>query len=441
MPGWFWCDSYFRGKAVSIAADRYTIVSPAIFQVEVDGMSLLNTTAQELDLSVSATWDTISPTNYTTAANRIGLNFYIYACQPVTGRTPVLLVSHDSNYPSGYTTSNSRKVAGFHCFCASMSVPVAWVANTAYSLGQTIIPTAAAIVATPALANYWYRCITAGTSHTTTEPTWNQVVDASPAADGTVTWICENKHSLANYVAGDVLPNSVWDLRYRAITDTNDGLVYHSGIKKWVAIYQVSGTVLAPTILHGGTHLKLVTWYNAVDIGASLKMHLPRDYEFQIFSEGSNQLSQIGSDPTTTVGSTTTAGRRMVSHIGVEGCSGYNWQWLDEQSYRYDAPPDHYHKISTISGGVESKTSGNAVLIDGTTAVDLAPAWSWTTETTTIGYRGQVYKQGTYGTAKLIAGGTYNSGYGSRGRIIYYAPWTSEAAVRLVAKHVEKEYV
>lgn len=54
-----------------------------------------------------------------------------------------------------------------------------WVANTAYSLNDMVIPT------TP--NNYYYVCTTAGTSHATTEPTWTTDI-GDTIADGTVEW-------------------------------------------------------------------------------------------------------------------------------------------------------------------------------------------------------------------------------------------------------------
>jgi hypothetical protein len=56
-----------------------------------------------------------------------------------------------------------------------------WAVVTAYSLGDSVIPT------TP--NGYRYECTTAGTSHATTEPTWPTSI-SSTVADGTVVWTC-----------------------------------------------------------------------------------------------------------------------------------------------------------------------------------------------------------------------------------------------------------
>lgn len=56
-----------------------------------------------------------------------------------------------------------------------------WAANTAYSLDALRVPTTA--------NGYLYMCVTAGTSHASTEPTWVTVIGAT-VSDGTVTWKC-----------------------------------------------------------------------------------------------------------------------------------------------------------------------------------------------------------------------------------------------------------
>lgn len=76
--------------------------------VLVDGIVRVLTGAT-FDLDDAASWDTIAPTNYSTASNRAGKDFYLYA--HATG----FIISANATYPSGYTAANSRKIAGFHC--------------------------------------------------------------------------------------------------------------------------------------------------------------------------------------------------------------------------------------------------------------------------------------------------------------------------------------
>ena len=75
-------------------------------------------------------------------------------------------------------------------------VTAVWVANTAYVLGNLVIPTSGNET------GYQYRCTTAGTSHATTEPTWPTTPGVT-VIDGTVVWTC---------IGGSTLPRHLEDL-------------------------------------------------------------------------------------------------------------------------------------------------------------------------------------------------------------------------------------
>ena len=64
--------------------------------------------------------------------------------------------------------------------------PGVWVANTAYGVGQKVVPTT--------LNGFVYECTVAGTSHATTQPVW-PIVLGNTVTDGTVTWRCETNDS------------------------------------------------------------------------------------------------------------------------------------------------------------------------------------------------------------------------------------------------------
>lgn len=65
-----------------------------------------------LDLTNAVSWDN---NTYTTASNRAGKDFYIYALE-----TGEYILSANSTVPTGYTATNSRKIGGFHCLCANV---------------------------------------------------------------------------------------------------------------------------------------------------------------------------------------------------------------------------------------------------------------------------------------------------------------------------------
>ena len=326
-PGWYSQNGNWIAKTVSVAADRYTLLSPAALQVDVTNVSLALTAQATLDLSVEAIWDTISGTDYRTASNRAGKDFYVYACQPVSGTLPVLKVSANATTPTGYLTTNSRKVAGFHCLCV---------------------------------------------------------------AAGTIS-----NHLATGYVAGDIIPNSVWDLNNRAESE-NEGMVYVSSISAWVDIYLFTGTGTTTTSVNGASYADTVTQYNFVDYAALQKKRLLFDHEFTSAATGCNEGTNVtgSAEQNTTTGHTDTAGRRMLSNFFIEDCAGVLWQWLNDSLMSAD---------------------GSA---------------SWARKDVT-GSRGQVYSQGTYGFYKLIAGSycPYGAYCGSRSRNLSIWAWYSGSNV------------
>lgn len=143
-------------------------------------------------------------------------------------------------------------------------------------------------------------------------------------------------HALSGYVTGDILPASVWDLKWRAIA-SNAGMVWCG--TAWVDIYlagwdgsklvsQYGATIqdgYSPVPWHGE---KFVEYFHKLG-----KRLIWRD-EFVDFAKGSNEKTNIAgsADPGTTGGHVDTAGRRMISNYGVEDCVGVQWQWCGDIS-------------------------------------------------------------------------------------------------------------
>jgi hypothetical protein len=401
-----------------------------LFQFVAAPSLLYRCTSQGTSLASEPTWATTvggetsesgGPTwtcyyDDTVASNRAGQDFYIYSCVG-TSVVPDLVVSRNSTIPEGYTALTSRKIGGFHCLCASTGALYStWVTGTAYGLGATVIPTVA--------NGLEYRCISAHTSGT--QPTW-------PITTGTVDssgkWVCESLHPLNNYLTGDILPSTVWDLKRKSSSGSNVGLAYIAPLDDWWAIYLASGTATAPVSVYGATILDTIDWNNSVDAGRAVGMRLPRDAEFQIAASLSNEQTNIygSADPVTTGGHVDTAGRRMISAYGLEDCLGVMYQWLDEQSYRFDGATAHTHVIA-----------GSAPTTSNAASADVAPAWAWYD---LPGDKGQLYRQGTYGDIKMLAGGNwYISVCGSRCRSLYHHRWTvsSDFGFRLVARSQNK---
>lgn len=143
-------------------------------------------------------------------------------------------------------------------------------------------------------------------------------------------------HTLSGYVAGDILPRSVWDRFNRSSARQEGTILSRSGV--WVDIYlpSVSGSTLVSvnsgTIADGVSSpafhcYKFEQWF------ARQGMKSISQLEFFSASDGANQSTNItgSADPGTTTGHTDTAGRRMISNEGVEDTCGVMWQWTRDQ--------------------------------------------------------------------------------------------------------------
>ena len=270
-----------RDVPFSAGEDSHTaIVSPEYMTLNINDAGYVLTEAVTLDVAQTDAWDTTEGTDYTVASNRAGRDFYIYACAPESGYIPTLILSANSTVPDGYTSQTSRKVGGFHCLC----------------------------------------------------------VDA-----GTNISDNNNVHPLSGYLAGDILPASVWDLKHRPKSEP-EGMVYDEGLDLWIDIYLTSWTGAFGADSDADT-LRLETIYGAAtaDGTSSEKFHclkfeqifgrqkkrLLYRREFLAASIGSNQGTAIAgaADVTTTGGHKDSAGRRMISNTGLEDCCGFLWQW------------------------------------------------------------------------------------------------------------------
>ena len=200
-----------------------------------------------------------------TPANLAGKDVYIYACEPTSGTEPIFVLSLNSTVPTGYTANNSRKIGGFHCLCKDVGV-----------------------------------------------------------IEG---------HTLSGYVTGDILPATRWDLLHRPKGEP-EGFAYEELTDCWIAIYLPSwdGTKLVSVyngVIADGTSAK--KWHGEAfyEQFAKQGMRLVWRHEFQMGAKGSNEQTNIqgSSDPNTTGGHVDTAGRRMISNIGLEDCCGVVWQF------------------------------------------------------------------------------------------------------------------
>lgn len=186
-------------------------------------------------------------------------------------------------------------------------------------------------------------------------------------------------HPLSGFLAGDILPMSVWDLLNRPRCSP-EGMVWSEAAGVWVDIYPQSGTGASAESVFGGTVVVSRTWMDHVaDLGAASK-RLLGDGEFQLVAFGSNERTNIagGAAPGTAGGHSDTAGRRMLSHAGCEDCCGVYRQWLVDQTYYLGGADYAAAKVDGINGNAN---------------------------------RGAIRYQGTQSNAKVTAGGHYNDTY------------------------------
>lgn len=100
--------------STSTDAGRRTLIIPAKTAAALTSADFYTAVAVNLDLNTAGNWDTTSGTDYTVANNRAGKDFYLYAT------TSGLKLSANSTVPTGFDANTSRKIGGFHCLCLSV---------------------------------------------------------------------------------------------------------------------------------------------------------------------------------------------------------------------------------------------------------------------------------------------------------------------------------
>jgi len=172
-------------------------------------------------------------------------------------------------------------------------------------------------------------------------------------------------HTLTGYAVKDILPQSIWDLKHRARCGNNAGMVYDPKCNLWVDIYLASGTGASTASVNGGTISDTREWNSFVDDGGAVGKRLLDDAEFQLAATGSNEQTNItaSADPVTTGGHVDTAARRMISNIGCEDMCGALYQWLSDQSYRWDSDGTMAAASKTLTAYHVASPGGNPIYV------------------------------------------------------------------------------
>jgi hypothetical protein len=268
-----------------------------------------------------------------------GKDYKVFLCW--TGTAFIFKVTlAENDYPSGYGAGDAKLIGGFHTLCV------------AAGSGMT----------------YWH------------------FASAEALA-----------HPLNGYVAGDILPQSVWCLNHRPHSEP-EGMVYIPPLDFWCDIYLQSGSGEYTRSAYQGAITRTRQYVDFVEDQFCVKKALLNDEEFAAAALGSNEQTNISGSAFVSPagGHSDTAGRRMISIYGVEEMCGLLWQWL----------------ATTSAAGVEGSIYGQTAT---------TPTYGWLAMTqSSNGPYGQSGGKGSFwGLAgALLAGGAWSHGAscGSRAR-------------------------
>jgi len=188
----------------------------------------------------------------------------------------------------------------------------------------------------------------------------------------------EKNHPLNGYIAGDILPYSVWCLNHRPYSEP-EGMVYIPTLDFWCDIYLQSGSGANTKSAYRGAITRNRQYVDFVEDQFCVKKELLDDGEFAAAMIGSNEMTAVAG--TNDAGATSggaggrvdTAGRRMISIYGVEEGCGSLWQFLRTtsaggadgtfygQTSAQGVTPVTQGWITTVpTGGVGTNTQGTA---------------------------------------------------------------------------------
>ena len=220
-------------------------------------------------------------------------------------------------------------------------------------------------------------------------------------------------HTLSGYVAGNILPASIWDLYHRPVSSP-EGMVW-SG-REWVDIYLASWNGSKLVSVYGGT---IADGYSSTPFHGELfaekfgevGKHLISRDSFMHAAKGSNEMTNIygSSDPGTAGGHKDTASRRMISNIGCEDCCGALWQWTSDingspNTYQLDTTNKRIVGMPGATAQTESAQGDHWVY-----------GYGWQSDgrgTANIGIDGAMNKYGlSYGgLVRALVGGRWDAG-------------------------------
>lgn len=177
-----------------------------------------------------------------------------------------LKVSLNSTAPTGYTPGDTRRIGGWHTLCVAVGDTSSWAPN----------------------------------------------------------------HKLNGWLAGDILPQSVWTYYHRPYASPNNTIYIPCGIPFWRTIYDHSGTLATTNFEFGGTITRNRSFYGHMQDMMHAGYILPTYEQAAISGFDCEPLKAImgkaEASVTTAGGHVNESNHRIVSSYGAEDCVGCTWK-------------------------------------------------------------------------------------------------------------------
>ena len=148
------------------------------------------------------------------------------------------------------------------------------------------------------------------------------------AVGDTSTWAPD--HKLNGWLAGDILPQSVWTLYHRPYASPNNTIYIPCGIPFWRTIYDHSGSMLTTNFEYGGTVTRSKSFYGHM-IDMMYAGYILPTYEQAAISGFDCEplkavMGKAEASVTTAGGHVNESNHRIVSSYGAEDCAGCTWK-------------------------------------------------------------------------------------------------------------------
>ena len=210
-------------------------------------------------------------------------------------------------------TTNVVTIGRFHTLCVNNGTMTMIAPGTGMSTGSKYLIKSYSQVTDPDFYSFYNKDITA-------------------VSTGSYYDVLTMAHPLSDFVAGDILPESVFCLSFHPNCLVEDAMVYDKDTDKAIDVYLQSGTGFTTRSKYNATHTVNRQPINHQEDYRMVGKKLLTDHDFTSAALGSNERTAIvgAEDKGTVGGHLDTAGRRMISAIGCEEMCGYLWQWLDE---------------------------------------------------------------------------------------------------------------